>query len=51
MPSSNTTIAFDVKLSSTTPLNNFLSHHYFNHDIRNEIEFGNFEILGVGLNE
>ena len=49
--SNSTTVLLDVDLSNTTTLNNLFLHHYFNHDIREEIEFGNFEMLGLGLNE
>ena len=51
MLSNRTTIPLNVNLSSTTPLNNLLSHHYFIHTIRQEIEFMNFEMLGLGLSK
>ena len=51
MLSSSTIISLDVNVSSTTLLNNLLFHHYFHHSIRDEMEFGNFKMLGLEVNE
>ena len=51
MVSKSIIILLGINLSSTTTLNNLFSHHCFSRSIKEEIEFENYEMLGLGTSE